>query len=596
MTTVIPVPALPTMDLEITADPAAISAFGDDLLTSSATFDDVATFVASDATPEGWTGPAASSYRSSLQQPQSDLQAMSLSLRRTARAVDSYQREMSRCLWERQDLVESLRFLGHSREQLLADINAAREATPAEVADLQDRARTLRNAINEWSADLVRLKGDVDRADRAMIQAFESQRSMEQVRRSFAGKADPADALLFGPGSPLLNPFFGPEDARAWWAGLSAAQRQALIAAYPEVIGGLDGVPASARNEANRVRLGQDLDLLRMRERDGTLTGDEEAILRNAEATEAALERADGHVDPVTREPVPGQLYIYEPGAFDGDGRVAISVGDLDSADDVAVQVPGFGNDATSAPSMTDRMGRIYDASRFDSPDSSTAVMTWIGYDSPDNVPFKDGWGADAAGVLKEDMAQAGGDLLATDMDGLQSARDIDPHLTIIGHSYGSTTVGISAHDHGLPADDIVLVGSPGAGGDTNNAGDMNIDPDHVYVGRASRDIIATLGNHGWVHGETLFGAGLGDDPAEDDFGAHRFQAEDVDRTGSHRGFADHGRYFDHDTESLYNISQVVNGDYDDVLSAEHVYDPWYEGPQDPEWDREPTVRDTTAH
>ena len=33
----------------------------------------------------------------------------------------------------------------------------------------------------------------------------------------------------------------------------------------------------------------------------------------------------------------------------------------------------------------------------------------------------------------------------------------------------------------------------------------------------------------------------------------------------------DHSKYFDHDTESLYNISQVVNGHYGAVRAAGHV-------------------------
>jgi len=132
-----------------------------------------------------------------------------------------------------------------------------------------------------------------------------------------------------------------------------------------------------------------------------------------------------------------------------------------------------------------------------------------------------------------------------------------------------------------------VLVGSPGAGGAADSASDLG-DPDHVWAGANSRDPIANLGNHGWIHGETVFGAGLGDDPAEDDFGANRFEAESTSR-GDIVSFEQHSKYFDHNTESLYNISQVVNGNYDAVQHADHVYDPWYDSPQDPEFDRDPT-------
>lgn len=42
-------------------------------------------------------------------------------------------------------------------------------------------------------------------------------------------------------------------------------------------------------------------------------------------------------------------------------------------------------------------------------------------------------------------------------------------------------------------------------------------------------------------------------------------------------------------TESISNIGQIVVGDYDEVNLADHVYDPWYSSPIDPEADRTPT-------
>ena len=38
-----------------------------------------------------------------------------------------------------------------------------------------------------------------------------------------------------------------------------------------------------------------------------------------------------------------------------------------------------------------------------------------------------------------------------------------------------------------------------------------------------------------------------------------------------------------------------MNGDYGDVMLADHVHDPWYDSPQDPEGDREPTTTDTLS-
>ena len=54
-------------------------------------------------------------------------------------------------------------------------------------------------------------------------------------------------------------------------------------------------------------------------------------------------------------------------------------------------------------------------------------------------------------------------DLLAADVMAVQASRYVVPHLTVIGHSYGSTTTGTALRDHVTGVDDAVLVGSPGA-------------------------------------------------------------------------------------------------------------------------------------
>ncbi len=254
--------------------------------------------------------------------------------------------------------------------------------------------------------------------------------------------------------------------------------------------------------------------------------------------------------------------------------------------------VPGFGTDAQSAPYQADRAATLYESARFLDPDQSNATVFWIGYDAPDNLPWTgEGW--DAATVLSDDAAAEGGERLSDTIDGLRAGRDGEPaHLTTIGHSYGSTTTGHAAHDQGLATDDLVFVGSPGVGLDTDGVGDTGVDPDHVWAGANSRDPITYLGNHGWLHLESAVGGGLGDDPAEDDFGAQRFEAESTSR-GSLPDLDQHSLYFDHDTESLHNLSEIVLGHYDQVSLADHNYDPWWGGVQDPELDRTPGVGST---
>jgi pimeloyl-ACP methyl ester carboxylesterase len=228
-----------------------------------------------------------------------------------------------------------------------------------------------------------------------------------------------------------------------------------------------------------------------------------------------------------------------------------------------------------------DEAVNVYQPAVYNGDGSPVASMMWLGYDAPD--------GPTDSATRTEGRAEDGGGQFADAVDGLRASRPYDDaHLTAIGHSYGSTTVPHAATDHGIDVDDIVLVGSPGAGGGVDHASDLGAGADHVYVGRNSGDIVGALGDHGWVGGGTLGGAGLGNDPSEDDFGAKRFEAEDPTRSGWHRGTAQHERYFEPDSESLYNIGRVVDGS-GHVNPADHTSDPWYGPPEDPEIDREPT-------
>lgn len=255
--------------------------------------------------------------------------------------------------------------------------------------------------------------------------------------------------------------------------------------------------------------------------------------------------------------------------------------------------VPGFGTDAGSAPSQADKPIALYQAARFLAPGSTTAAMFWIGYDAPDPP---DGTGdADAAGVVTEQMAAAGGDRLADTLDGIDAMRGGEGrvHLTVIGHSYGSTTLGHAVHDHAPGVDDAVFVGSPGSGDGVDSAADLHVPTGHVWVGANSHDPIAELGDSGRFGLGSVDGLGLGRNPAEDVFGAHRFEAEDVAK-GPTSTLRQHADYFQHDTESLWNMTQIVTGHEHAVVTVAGVHD----GPfgADDAWDAVRRIGDGLDH
>jgi pimeloyl-ACP methyl ester carboxylesterase len=192
-------------------------------------------------------------------------------------------------------------------------------------------------------------------------------------------------------------------------------------------------------------------------------------------------------------------------------------------------------------------------------------VVAWTAYDAPSLLH-----------VASAASARAGGRLLAADLRALEAARGTPPHLTAIGHSYGSTTVGLTVRDHPTGVDDVVLLGSPGAG--VERAGELGLPAGHVWVGSASRDPVGYLDR---------FGA----DPAHADFGGVRFRAEDLARHPAALDLADHSRYLAAGGESLDNVVQVVVGDGADVHRAAYRGElPW--APDgislDPEADRRP--------
>lgn len=585
MSGVVLLPPAPRPVPPLTADPAGIRTFAGDLLASSTQIDALGAFVAGGARIPAWTGVASTAYHDAIRPTGELADAMSLALRAVARRADQHADTL-------QDLLDRRAGLIDEHEHLVGALAALRQriaiGTADDLAELQTEADDLATRVTAYETDLDRWDLDLLVEEEAMRDAFARVLTLDQVERAYAGVADPADTALESAPGPEASP----ARVKQWWDSLTHEQQLALIAAAPGSIGNRDGIPSWARDAANRNALERDLADWQHLEDLGVLTDDERQWLANARAAQTAIDNIERGRDPVTGEPITSVLYLYDPSAFDGDGAVAVAAGDPATADNVAVTVPGFGTDGESAGYQADRARTLYEASRFAAPGETTAAMFWIGYDAPDNLPWDDG-GWDAAGVVSEQMATAGGERLADLIDGLRESRDGDPaHLTAIGHSCGSTTTGHAAHDHGLPVDDLVFVGSPGVGGDTHDAADTGVDPEHVWAGANSRDPIADLSNHGWINLGTLAGAGLGDDPAEDDFGAIRFEAESADRPG-HISFDQHSLYFDHDTESLYNISQIVTGNYDAVLVADPVTDPWYAGPQDPEWDRDPTTPST---
>jgi hypothetical protein len=348
-----------------------------------------------------------------------------------------------------------------------------------------------------------------------------------------------------------------PELVQQWWAALTSDERDRAVDAWPAELGALDGLPAAVRSTASERRLDRDVAAL---QRQHSLTPEQLRWLGNCLVVREQLAQtraADGAA----------QLLVFDPTAFGYQGRAAIAVGDVDTADNVAFLVPGLGSDVLgSTASLTRTALRVETEAHRVTPTETTATVAWVGYDAPG-----------LAGAVTDDAAEDGAELLADDVLAVQASRQLAPHLTVVAHSYGTTTAGLALRDNQTGTDDLVLVGSPGAG--VEHAADLEVPAGHVFVGASSRDPVSYVDR---------FGA----DPSHESFGAVRFEAETVGRSW-HLSFGEHTTYFDPHSESLANIAHVVTGDYAGVVPAAYREDVFLlpDGiNSDPESGRAPTT------
>lgn len=522
-----------------------------------------------------WEGPAATAYRAELGQVARLTGSLATPLHGAARLLRVHAAH----------LVESRRQVDRLRAEY-AELVAAHRRDMAALPDVPGPVRALRGQDVELAhaAELARLHARHREVllDAAAAAAHTSRKVVALAadvlpRRSPGRPVTDVEADIVAV-LPLLaasrrqaGVTSGPPPAgtqpprvRAWWAALTTDEQDRLLAGWPRRLGALDGLPAEARSTANGLLLDRKVVALLAL---GVRTERQQRVLDNSLAVRQRLRHLRSRRDPLTHEPLVVQLLVFDPAAFDTEGRVAIGIGDLDTADHVAVMVPGLGSDLRGRlRALTDETLRVSIESRRASMASRTATVAWMGYDPP---------GLRSAG--SDGAAQRGADLLAADLLALQASRDRLPHLTVVGHSYGSTTVGTALRDHWTGADDVVLVGSPGPNVET--AAELRVPAGHVFVGASSRDPVSYLDR---------FGA----DPTHEDFGAFRFQAEDMRRNRWRLDFADHSKYFATRSESLFNVVRVVVADYESLRPAEYRDEEWLRPDginSDPEADREPT-------
>ena len=346
-----------------------------------------------------------------------------------------------------------------------------------------------------------------------------------------------------------------PGDNATWWRSLGPSQQQQVIRQHPDWIGNRDGVSFAARDKANRSLLPVDrvrLEAEKLRLETalaenwfgGTFTNDD-AALDHVNDKLAAL----AAIDETLAKGGDRQLLLLDLSAQRA--QAAIACGNVDIADNVAVLVPGLsagvaGGMVDGDRNMEQLKARAELESRRVLADKSAATVMWFGYQAPQM-----GW--DLIGensVAADHAARHGAALLVPFLRGIGAARDADPHLTLLAHSYGSTTAGLALRQK-TGVDDVVFFGSPGIG--TSHLRDLNLAPGHAYYIEARQDVVGDLGYFG-IDPSHLAGI---------DHASARAATVVDPLTGEIRHFNEvtgHSSYLADESTSQYNLSVVAAG------------------------------------
>ncbi|MEV6954684.1 alpha/beta hydrolase [Streptomyces sp. NPDC051183] len=143
---------------------------------------------------------------------------------------------------------------------------------------------------------------------------------------------------------------------------------------------------------------------------------------------------------------LPCHVLSYDP-EFEGVGRMAVALGDIETATHVCVLVPGMGSDPSNFDELVRRTRTVYDECGRVGPAAKVAVIAWQGYKAPRDIragkgevgndqPAKDG-----SRLLNIDLAHWRAlwkNSTARKSAGLRA----QPEITVNGFSYGSVVAG----------------------------------------------------------------------------------------------------------------------------------------------------------
>ena len=419
---------------------------------------------------------------------------------------------------------------------------------------------------------------DADQVDTDLYHA------MSDINNDRATDGDKAtDNKVIGvPDHPNKN--WTPSQNAAWWSSLSEKQRQHLIDHCPDEIRHLDGLPAAARDQANRharkgwVDANGDehkgaLEYARgkLKEaRDKSASEEEIEQLKEKVSDLEAIDRQINNDDRARKGLAPAYLLDFDYDEKYHRTTAIVSSGNPDTASYVSTLVPGIGTHVGSdlKKYMDDNENLKAQTAHTGVDPSRVATISYLGYVAPEGPGGKI---YQAANIGYADRAAPD---LARFEEGLRASGNANGHSftnTVIGHSYGSTTAGkaMTQVAEGT-VDNFIMCGSPGSGAESIDQ--YNVPKGHVYESSIPEgDAVQGLGPDseygtnpkkldGIVHlsGDATDADGYWSwtDSLRRTAGILPFLKMDIDL----HSFANHTRYFDDGTRTSQDFSNIIAG------------------------------------
>jgi Alpha/beta hydrolase len=409
------------------------------------------------------------------------------------------------------------------------------------------RYEQIKQTAQQYDADVQKILADVTKLDEdcsKMLERFHpSVRGQMSPHEWRDASGDARDALeMMGVREDAVRRFLegkSPAEVRAWWGNLGAEQRSLYLAAFPELIGGLDGVPAGDRHPANMINLrnhivdqtalvgrphvglGEQGQLILRQQRLDSLNG----MLNRIEASEYGPESQRLHLLGINNT---------------GDGRAIVAVGNPDTARTIGVVVPGIWTTIDGMDYQIDRAANLQGAADQLTPaQNDVAVIAWLGYDTPEGV----------TGPPSGERARQGAPVLDSYIDGIRATQSEGARVIVVGHSYAAAVIGTAASTgNGLAVDGIMVAGAPGMRV-PDGSHLIGLRPDQIWAGSSYNDVVTFLGP--WAHDTA---------PHTVEFGANRFY---VDTSG-------HSDYWTRGSISLQNQALILMNQTDDPRFRRH--------------------------